>query len=378
MLSPFIVNDTPIHLDRFPPAQINRSLQAWDAADELLLNHLSEQAILAEQTHVLVFNDSFGALALALTGYKVTVVSDSYVSHQGIRFNAEQNNLDIDELTIIDSMAELPKDVDIILYKIPKINALLQHQLNAIAQTYSQRVNFIAAARAKDIHKSTLQIFEKSLGETKTSLAVKKARLVFSVIENSGSKEGQKTTWQEPTSKLTLTNLANVFSRESLDIGARFLLEHLPNVGSQQQVIDLGCGNGVLGLAVLAQTADARVTFKDESFMAVASARENVVLNFPALIEQCQFEADDCLAASPKNSADIILCNPPFHQQHAVTDHIAWQMFKDAKRILKVGGELRIIGNRQLGYHVKLKRLFGNCQTISANKKFVILSSIKQ
>ena len=52
-------------------------------------------------------------------------------------------------------------------------------------------------------------------------------------------------------------------------------------------------------------------------------------------------------------------------------------MFNDAKRVLKKGGELRIVGNRQLGYHVKLKRVFGNCKIIANNKKFVVLSSIK-
>jgi 16S rRNA G1207 methylase RsmC len=70
-----------------------------------------------------------------------------------------------------------------------------------------------------------------------------------------------------------------------------------------------------------------------------------------------------------------VLCNPPFHQQTATTDHIAWQMFNDAFRVLKKGGELRIIGNRQLGYHVKLKRIFGNYNEIATNNKFVTLSA---
>ena len=52
----------------------------------------------------------------------------------------------------------------------------------------------------------------------------------------------------------------------------------------------------------------------------------------------------------------VVLCNPPFHQAQAVTDHIAWQMFKQAKDTLKEGGELRIIGNRHLDYHDKLNR----------------------
>lgn len=87
---------------------------------------------------------------------------------------------------------------------------------------------------------------------------------------------------------------------------------------------------------------------------------------------------NDCLANVDEQSADIILCNPPFHQQNATTDHIAWQMFKDSYRALKKGGELRIVGNRQLGYHIKLKRIFGNEKLIASNEKFVILSAIKK
>ena len=74
---------------------------------------------------------------------------------------------------------------------------------------------------------------------------------------------------------------------------------------------------------------------------------------------------------------DLVLINPPFHQQHSIGDAVAWQMFMDARRVLVEGGELRIVGNRHLGYHAKLKKLFGNCETVDANKKFVVLSATK-
>ena len=112
--------------------------------------------------------------------------------------------------------------------------------------------------------------------------------------------------------------------------------------------------------------------------MAVESAKMNVSNNLPELVSQTQFKVDDCLTDSDSSTSNLILCNPPFHQQNAVTDHIAWQMFKDSYRVLKKGGELRIVGNRQLGYHIKLKRIFGNCKTIASNRKFVILSAIKK
>jgi len=36
-----------------------------------------------------------------------------------------------------------------------------------------------------------------------------------------------------------------------------------------------------------------------------------------------------------------------------------------------------VVGNRHLGYHAKLKKLFGNCETVAANRKYVILKAIK-
>ena len=74
---------------------------------------------------------------------------------------------------------------------------------------------------------------------------------------------------------------------------------------------------------------------------------------------------------------DRVLCNPPFHQQQVVSDHIARQMFRDARRVLREGGELWVVGNRHLGYHKTLKRLFGNATLVASNRKFVILRAVR-
>ncbi|MNW22036.1 Ribosomal RNA large subunit methyltransferase G [compost metagenome] len=60
-----------------------------------------------------------------------------------------------------------------------------------------------------------------------------------------------------------------------------------------------------------------------------------------------------------------------------MTDHIAWQMLRDARRCLQDGGELRIVGNRHLDNYHKMKKLFGNCTTVASNQKFVVLRSVK-
>jgi 16S rRNA G1207 methylase RsmC len=382
MLSPFFANDKNLHLERFPHAQVTRSLQAWDATDEYFFNYLEQEALINSSTKILIFNDTFGAIAINYLANPIATVSDSYLSHQGLKHNIEINSLDAELVAYLTSLDDLPDDVDLIIYKIPKSKALLTEQLLKIGQKYSSTVNFVAGAKAKDIHSSTLKVFEKYLGTTKTSLAVKKSRLVFCQLEQPSKDKISYSdlfpnSWPLENSNFIITNHANVFAREKLDLGARFFLEHLPDLKPNQEVIDLGCGNGVVGLTALTQEPKISLHFIDESYMAVASAQQNIESNLPHA-KQCQYMVDDCLTKIDNNSIDVILCNPPFHQLQATTDHIAWQMFNDAYRVLKKGGELRIIGNRNLAYHVKLQRIFGNAQTISSNKKFVVLSAIKK
>lgn len=397
MLSPFFVNDKQLKLSRFPLAQVNRSLQAWDASDEYLLNHIKEKQLIVDNTRVLIFNDAFGALTThfctpvdvssSSINTEVFCINDSYVSSQGIAYNINQNQLNNTNITQLNCLDSLPKDIDIILFKIPKSKALLTAQLLQIKQNIEQSNStkeavFIAADRAKDIHSSTLALFEKYLGTTTTSLAVKKARLVFCQFDQKQTyKSPFPTVWPLSNSTLnrdfTISNHANVYAREKLDIGARYFIENLPKVSPNSQVIDLGCGNGVIGLTLLASQPNAFIQFVDESHMAITSAQMNIENNLPELANQCQFHLNDCLTNIESNSVDLILCNPPFHQQAATTDHIAWQMFKDSHRVLKKGGELRIIGNRQLAYHIKLKRIFGNEKLIASNEKFVTQSAIK-
>ena len=122
---------------------------------------------------------------------------------------------------------------------------------------------------------------------------------------------------------------------------------------------------------------DSRITCVDESYMAVESARLTLKMN---QVESDKYvcKANNSLQNFTPNSVDLILCNPPFHQQHVVGDAIAWSMFRDSAKTLRRGGELWIVGNRHLGYHLKLNKLFGNFKVIASNKKFVVIQSVKK
>ncbi|KKO56678.1 23S rRNA (guanine(1835)-N(2))-methyltransferase RlmG [Serratia sp. TSA_130.2] len=364
-----------LELERYPQQEESTQLQAWEAADEYLLQQLENVDIGGRP--VLIFNDNFGTLACALHAHRPYSVSDSYMSQLATRHNLKLNGLDPEQVTLLDSLAELPAAPAVVLIRVPKALALLEQQLRALRHVVTEDTLIVAGAKARDVHTSTMQLFEKVLGPTRTSLAWKKARLIFcQAADIVPAAAAETTNWTLDGTDWLIHNHANVFSRGSLDIGARLFLDHLPR-GLNGHIVDLGCGNGVIGLTALAQNPDAQVTFVDESYMAVASSELNVEHNLPQELDRCQFEVNNALAGIERESVQAVLCNPPFHQQHAITDHTAWQMFCDAKRCLQVGGELRIVGNRHLDYHQKLKRLFGNCTLVASNKKFVILRAVK-
>ncbi|MBP0603094.1 methyltransferase [Aeromonas sanarellii] len=360
------------------PRQNQDPLQAWDAADEYLINELAESQQ-APDGPVIIMNDGFGALAAFLHAHAPVCVTDSHVGERATLANLAENGLDPDAIRLQDALAPLPDAPALVVIKVSKYQALLEQQLLALRQVVTPATRILAAGKAKDIHTSTLKLFEKYLGETRTSLAWKKARLIHCTpaAERPPLPNPFPTVWPLEGSGMLIHNHANVFSRTSLDIGARFMLDNLP-IHSARRVIDLGCGNGVLGLSLLAKDSEVEVTFIDESYMAVASARLNVEHNLPDALPRAHFLVNNCLDGVPAGSADRILCNPPFHQLQAITDHIAWQMFTDAHRVLPQGGELWIVGNRHLDYHNKLKRLFGNAQVVASNSKFVILKAIKR
>ncbi|MGK4579791.1 methyltransferase [Kitasatospora sp. HPMI-4] len=371
-------------LTRFPEDPRDQ-LRAWDAADEYLLRHL--KGIDGEPVEptgtVVVVGDRWGALVTALAEHRPVQITDSYLGQQATRANLARNGVDAGAVRLLSTRDTPPDRIDVLLIRVPKSLALLEDQLHRLAPGIHPGTVVVGTGMVTEIHTSTLQLFERIIGPTRTSLAVKKARLIFCTPDPglTPSASPWPTGYALPgdlgaASGLTVTNHAGIFCAERLDIGTRFFLRNLPQRHGREHVVDLGCGNGVVGTAAALANPQAEVTFIDESFQAVASAEATFRANVRG-DTKAEFLAGDALSAVPAGTVDLVLNNPPFHSHQAMTDATAWRMFTGSRRALRPGGELWVIGNRHLGYHVKLRRLFGNCQVVTSDPKFVILRSVK-
>jgi len=372
------------------PVRKKETLRAWDSADEYVLQHLEENELLQEDTSLLIINDSFGGLSVPLNEFQPVVVSDSYLSMQAILLNEKNNDIDEDSITVIDSLLtpesilNIRSDIGnhIVLIKIPKSLAMLEDQLHRIRPMLDQQTVIIATAMTKHIHMSTLALFEEIIGPTKSSLAKKKSRLIFSqfdaslTVADNPYPKSYVLPYKLDDVDIEIKNHAAVFSQEKLDPGARFFIENIPVGENYKTIVDLGCGNGVLGLMAAIKNPSAKIIFTDESYMAVESSISNFLSVFDDTRE-AEFLQTDCLQGVEENSVSLILCNPPFHQNHAINDNVAWQMFSESRLALETKGALWVIGNRHLAYHAKLKKIFGNSEVVASNRKFVIVKAIK-
>ncbi|MDL5199931.1 methyltransferase [Streptomyces sp. ALI-76-A] len=367
-------------LSRFPEDPRDR-LRAWDASDEYLLRHLADEKVPLSGT-VVVVGDRWGALATALAAHRPTQITDSYLTQEATRANLARNGVEPGAVDLLTTRDTPPARVDVLLVRVPKSLALLEDQLLRLAPAVHADTVVVGTGMVKDIHTSTLRLFERILGPTRTSLAERKARLVLCAPEPAPERADSPWPYSYDlpdgvgqVSGRPVVNHAGVFCADRLDIGTRFFLRHLPDTKGTR-VVDLGCGNGVVGTAVALADPGAEVLFVDESFQAVASAEATYRAN--GAPGHAEFRVGDGLAGVPAGSVDLVLVNPPFHSHQATTDATAWRMFTGAKRALRPGGELWVIGNRHLGYHLKLRRLFGNSRLVASDPKFVVLSAVKR
>ena len=94
------------------------------------------------------------------------------------------------------------------------------------------------------------------------------------------------------------------------------LLAHFVRPKPGWQILDLGCGCGVVGLIAAYRTPDCRVIGLEMQPELVALARENLEANgFADRVQVLEADVREIRRCLTPECCDLVLCNPPYYQQ---------------------------------------------------------------
>ncbi|MBF4462076.1 methyltransferase [Rathayibacter sp. VKM Ac-2878] len=350
-------------------------LVAVDASDRLLLDLANDRGRIG------VIGDAYGALTLALAseGAEVRVVQDSIAAERALALNAEavrSAGVGLAPFSIVDSVADAVRDASAVLLRLPRsLDALAALAAETALAAPSARV--VAAGRIKHMSLGMNEVLAARYARVDVSLARQKSRALLASearAEQSPAPGAERRLLAE--SRLEVVALPGAFAGARLDLGTRALLAALDTAAVPGGVaVDLGCGTGILAAALARARPDLAVIATDTSRVAVASARATADAN--GVGERVTTLRDDNASTLDAGSVDLVLCNPPFHSDGAVTELVARRMLRAAGRILRPGGELWTVFNSHLTHPGELRRSVGATEIVARDRRFTVTRSVR-
>ena len=173
--------------------------------------------------------------------------------------------------------------------------------------------------------------------------------------------------------KLVVDN--GVFSKAHVDIATNFMLNVLIKENINGNVLDVGCGYGVIGITLKTFFKDIKVTMLDINERALGLAQKGVKLN--KLDNVKIIESDGFAAIKEEEKFDVIVTNPPIR----AGKHVIYQMYEDSFKHLKSGGAFYLVINKKHGAPSTkefLINLFGNCEILDKKTGFNVMKCVRQ
>ena len=171
--------------------------------------------------------------------------------------------------------------------------------------------------------------------------------------------------------ELEIFALPAVFSSSELDGGTKLLLSTFHKAdGLKGNVLDLGCGAGVIGASLKKMFPKIKLTMSDIHAMALASSERTLAEN---QLEGKVVASD--VFSHIDGRFDLIISNPPFHDGIDTAYRAVESLILQAKNHLTKGGELRIVANAFLPYPDLLDQAFGSHQLLAKSTKFKVYSA---
>lgn len=372
------IDDFAINIKKTPPAEKDLN----NSTTQLILQNLQVQP---EET-VLEINPITGIVSLFashLTGAtgKVYLTTPHYNTYQYIKEQLLFNKISNAQVIYTDNL----KEIESIQFKTIILNITSQPNKKVLKSLILQSATklkptgklFLAGNKKEGI--ISLAKFCQKLFKKSEIIQIKKgSRLILfqdfnhaKIKQERENKNIQKINIQGIN--LKLSTALGVFANGKVDPGTKLLLENIPTQNGDN-ILDLGCGGGIIGIFVSLANPKRKIYLVDNNISAIHLTQKNLKLN---KIKNATVLPGNCLEAVNNISFDTILTNPPFHSSRTKNIDITKEFIIDSYNRLKKKGKFYLVANIFLPYEPIIKNTFGNCQKIVTNNSYKVLSATK-
>lgn len=196
----------------------------------------------------------------------------------------------------------------------------------------------------------------------------------------------------ELPSGLKLSSKAGVFGWKKLDQASLFLihtgLDYLQNkapnfLNDEFTLLDIGAGSGLLALAFSAKLmsethATMRLQVCDNNAAAIKCCEQNLAVLKPLWPNTCiEVLASDCAQAAT-NKAELIVCNPPFHQGFETNSELPQRFIQSIAQHMHQHSLCLLVANQFVAYEKLAQKSRLNCHELARESGFKVLALTRQ
>jgi len=263
---------------------------------------------------------------------------------------------------------------DLVVIAFPKSKAELNFTLAMVAHATSEETNILIVGDNKSGIKSIDKLTKNTLISCNKVDSARHCLLLIAKLTPQTS-PFVLDEWYEYYDvsidgiELKIAALPGVFSQKGLDKGTKVLLENLPQI-SGSNILDFGCGAGVIASFVGKRYPNLSLNLLDVSALAIASSKKTLSINNL----QGQVFASNSLSEL-KDKYSTVISNPPFHQG-VKTNYQATETFlQGIKQYLNAKGEVIVVANNFLQYEPIMKSSIGKTKKLMSEQGFTIYQS---
>lgn len=355
---------------------------AVDATDRLLLDEATPLLEGLGEGEVAIIDDRSGAITLTLVlGYDVAgvrVVQDLASAEATLGFNAESLGA-TESFTSHQLSSDAFTGVKLVLWQLPRSIAATREITEAIATSAHPDVAVLAGGRVKHMTRAMNEVLAESFTSVHATLGRQKSRALVARGPRGAQTPSSFPVHAQvavpgPGGERVVEVAAHgaVFNGTDLDHGTRLMLANV-DLGDANDIVDLGCGSGIVASAAALAAPEAQIIATDDSDAAVRSAGATARAN--GVRARVRLLRDDAVASLPDASVDVVLLNPPFHAGASVDTGISKRLIEQAARILRPGGKLWCVWNSHLENKPTLERAVGSTRQAARDKKFTVTVS---